>query len=455
VVDNGWDTAGSYSLSLLNITGGPLENGNDTDGSAIVSNQIVTGTFQQGVDMDAFTFSVATPGRLFLAAVAGGVPQDTYMYVYPPGGGASLATTNADVFDVHLPQTGLYTIVIEDLGNDHTGTYTLSVVDVTSGPFSGVGDTGGQTYSNDITAGGMSGVCDIDAYRFFGSNNDRVRISAVATSGGGFNTYIYLYPPNGAAALTYTGGDQLDVKLNASGFWTAVVLDNAADTPGNYSFSYLNLVVGPFTGGAETDGGALLAGTPRNGSASGVADMDGYTFFGVTGQTATLNATTTSGTMDTYMVLYGPAGAAAVLATNADNVVQPISVNGVYTLVVEDLGQTDTGTYTVSLSLTSPPTGVGDAPPAQLALLPGSPSPFTHATRFGVEMPEDGRAVLRVYDVTGRLVRTLVDGERTAGRFDAAWDGRDGRGIPVASGVYYVQLRAGGEVRRQKIVLVR
>jgi serine protease AprX len=62
---------------------------------------------------------------------------------------------------------------------------------------------------------------------------------------------------------------------------------------------------------------------------------------------------------------------------------------------------------------------------------------------------------LAIYDVSGRLVRRLVEGPRSPGQYSAAWDGLDDRGIAVASGVYYYTLSVDGSRAGRKIVLVR
>jgi flagellar hook assembly protein FlgD len=62
---------------------------------------------------------------------------------------------------------------------------------------------------------------------------------------------------------------------------------------------------------------------------------------------------------------------------------------------------------------------------------------------------------LRIYDVTGRLIRTLVDGPQTPGDKKVVWDARDDRGHEVASGVYFYRLRAPGFEKTRKMVLVR
>jgi hypothetical protein len=62
---------------------------------------------------------------------------------------------------------------------------------------------------------------------------------------------------------------------------------------------------------------------------------------------------------------------------------------------------------------------------------------------------------LRVYDIAGRLIRTLVDGEASRNSCDVVWDGRADGGHRVGAGVYFLRLEAGGEVRTQKIAVVR
>lgn len=96
-------------------------------------------------------------------------------------------------------------------------------------------------------------------------------------------------------------------------------------------------------------------------------------------------------------------------------------------------------------------TGVGDDTPTNLArrfaLEQNRPNPFNPSTQIDFSIPVAGRVQLRIYDVRGRLVRTLVDRDYEAGSWTVQWDGRDARGSRVASGAYLYELRA--EDRRQ------
>ena len=67
-----------------------------------------------------------------------------------------------------------------------------------------------------------------------------------------------------------------------------------------------------------------------------------------------------------------------------------------------------------------------------------------------------GHVTLRVYDVTGRLVKVLVDENAMAGGpYRATWRGRDERNHEVASGVYFYRLEAGPFTETRKLVLLR
>ncbi|MCP4571699.1 MAG: hypothetical protein GY838_05050 [bacterium] len=85
-----------------------------------------------------------------------------------------------------------------------------------------------------------------------------------------------------------------------------------------------------------------------------------------------------------------------------------------------------------------------------------APNPFNPATIIGWELDAAGPIDLRVHDLAGRLVRTLVVGERSpAGSGEIRWDGCDDRGRAVAAGVYLYRLRAGDAVVSRRMTMVR
>jgi FlgD Ig-like domain len=109
------------------------------------------------------------------------------------------------------------------------------------------------------------------------------------------------------------------------------------------------------------------------------------------------------------------------------------------------------------------PTGVpaddGEESPASLsrfAICAVRPNPLSSTARITYTVPTPGCAVsLRIYDVRGRRVRTLVGTERQNGIRDVVWDGRTDDGTPAASGVYFCRLSSGGLSDTRKLVLLR
>jgi hypothetical protein len=102
------------------------------------------------------------------------------------------------------------------------------------------------------------------------------------------------------------------------------------------------------------------------------------------------------------------------------------------------------------------PTDVPDGPAARVvALAQNTPNPFNPATTIRYALPRDVDVNLRIFDLRGRLVRTLVDGVQPAGEHTVLWDGRTAAGATAASGVYLYRLRAGDEVRQRRMTLVR
>ncbi len=104
--------------------------------------------------------------------------------------------------------------------------------------------------------------------------------------------------------------------------------------------------------------------------------------------------------------------------------------------------------------------GIGDdgAPgtlPRALAIRGPYPNPFNPRAVFVLEVPEQGQVRAVIHDVQGRRLRVLLDAPLAPGRHRLEWDGRDGQGRSVASGVYWLRLEAGGKTRDARAVLLR
>jgi ligand-binding sensor domain-containing protein len=95
------------------------------------------------------------------------------------------------------------------------------------------------------------------------------------------------------------------------------------------------------------------------------------------------------------------------------------------------------------------------AVPLGYALSQNYPNPFNPQTMIRYDLPQAGVVRLSVYNVLGQMVRTLVDGQRSAGTYSVIWDGRDGSGREVASGVYFCRLRTKSITLARKMLLLR
>jgi hypothetical protein len=101
--------------------------------------------------------------------------------------------------------------------------------------------------------------------------------------------------------------------------------------------------------------------------------------------------------------------------------------------------------------LTAVPSGV----PSSYGIHRAYPNPFTRETEITYGLPEACRAVLEVYDATGRRVVTLHDGMREAGYHKVLWDGCDDSERTMGAGVYFCKLRVKDRVITEKLMLMR
>jgi hypothetical protein len=102
------------------------------------------------------------------------------------------------------------------------------------------------------------------------------------------------------------------------------------------------------------------------------------------------------------------------------------------------------------------PTAVGPTSPrASLLLRVVSPNPFTRTARLTLTLAHEGPGSLAIYDVRGRLVRTLLRGALPAGRHEVRWDGLDDGGAAVAPGVYVAGLSTDEGRRTVKILRLK
>jgi hypothetical protein len=102
---------------------------------------------------------------------------------------------------------------------------------------------------------------------------------------------------------------------------------------------------------------------------------------------------------------------------------------------------------------------VGGETPDEFEMSEAYPNPFNPETTIRFQIPVAGQGqhvTLRVYDITGRLVTTLMNDTIAAGTYHAGWDGTDARGRAVASGGYLFELRVGRAfVQTRRVTLLK
>lgn len=87
--------------------------------------------------------------------------------------------------------------------------------------------------------------------------------------------------------------------------------------------------------------------------------------------------------------------------------------------------------------------------------LTNCPNPFNPETTIRFSVQKAGPVTVRVYDVQGKLVRTLIDGQRDAGEHSVLWDGTDEGRMPVSSGTYFYQVIQENLTQSKKAILLK
>jgi hypothetical protein len=96
-----------------------------------------------------------------------------------------------------------------------------------------------------------------------------------------------------------------------------------------------------------------------------------------------------------------------------------------------------------------------DRSPARTALYQNVPNPFNPTTTISFDLARDAHVRLHIYDVTGHLVRQLVEERLERNRHEVVWDGMNDAGLSVSSGIYFYRLETASFTDTRKLVIVR
>ena len=110
---------------------------------------------------------------------------------------------------------------------------------------------------------------------------------------------------------------------------------------------------------------------------------------------------------------------------------------------------------TVPHAIVSDITGDGNETGGGSVAFANSPNPFNPSTTVRFSLRQPGKVSLTIYDILGRTIRKLIDGNLESGVHDVSFDGHDDRGRPLASGIYLARLSGVSQTKTLKMVLLR
>ena len=102
------------------------------------------------------------------------------------------------------------------------------------------------------------------------------------------------------------------------------------------------------------------------------------------------------------------------------------------------------------------PLGLDDIQiPFQYSLYQNYPNPFNPVTTLRYDLPEDALVNITIYDMMGRVVKTLINDQQTAGYRSTLWNATNNAGSPVSAGIYLYTIQAGDFRQTRKMVLLK
>ena len=93
--------------------------------------------------------------------------------------------------------------------------------------------------------------------------------------------------------------------------------------------------------------------------------------------------------------------------------------------------------------------------PTEFGLDQNYPNPFNPETEIPFQLPKESHVVLKIFNIRGQLVRTLIQADYAPGFHSIRWDGKDNNGMTVSSGLYIYRFQAGDFVQVKKMSLLR
>jgi hypothetical protein len=114
----------------------------------------------------------------------------------------------------------------------------------------------------------------------------------------------------------------------------------------------------------------------------------------------------------------------------------------------------DIGVYYV-YTITGVETVDGAPADSRLAIRKVFPNPFNPSTKIEFSVPKEAPVSVRVFDVQGRAVATLIDKSMSPGLYRVAWNGKTDAGQGLASGIYFAQIQSGASRQSVRLTMLK
>ncbi|HSW56258.1 MAG TPA: C25 family cysteine peptidase [Ignavibacteriaceae bacterium] len=158
-----------------------------------------------------------------------------------------------------------------------------------------------------------------------------------------------------------------------------------------------------------------------------------------------------------YKKVEEPGGCTIGIEDNSETIGLQYVFDDIYAITATEVRDNYALKFTTSL-----PTVVSVKDADETATIPDNyvleqnyPNPFNPETRINYSIPEQAYVKLCIYDINGILVKTLYEGNQTAGKYQTVWDGENSVGVKVGSGVYFYRIQANSFVQTRKMILLK
>ncbi|MBK8904512.1 MAG: hypothetical protein IPM53_25260 [Anaerolineaceae bacterium] len=334
-----------FLLSLFQGTtpsGKPVLAGGSTCSSNLNFGQTIHCAIDLAGETDSFTFSGSAGDRIRVRVVETSGSLAAFQEIIQPGG-TSLCSTIVTEITCLLESNGNHTLLINDFGGTDNGNYSLYLQRLNNPVGCSTIAFGALPSTGNLTEAAVT-----DCFTFQLSTGDQVRGRAVETAGTAA-AYQEIIQPDGTT-LCGTIVTELTCQATVTGLHTILINDFGGTDTGTYSF-YLQRLNNPV--GCSSIG---YSGLPVTGSIDVPAETDCYTFSGMVGNQIRVRAIKTSGSVAPYKAVIRPDGV-SLCGTIVSEVTCLLDSDGNYTILINDFGGTDTGTYQLTLVCLTQPCG--------------------------------------------------------------------------------------------------